>query len=348
MKEYIFISYFKKIFHMCRLLTFIILALFFNSCAVYNTVSFEVLSPSEITVPTDVKTIAFVYRNTWTQADTSYLNKNKIENQEIEAFYELIKICYEGFSEVIVPTEKYDSVYFYMMDQEIIDDRQNIPLLNWDTVNNICSRLGADILVVLENGKFIISKEYLGDFENPDIHNNISWNFELRCYDPLYSKILDRKIYKDSVDLSNMISYGEFDDPVGFELERLSYSIGELYAMRINPYWKEVSRKIYNTGNKVLSAGMFYFNNEKYDTAISVWNKLIDNKNPKLAARACVNIASANEMLGNIEEAKKYASLSLFYYGKYKAPENEIKYSNNLIVELQRRIIENKILEEQF
>lgn len=333
---------------MRRLFLSVIILLLFNACSVYNTINFEILSPSEITIPTDVKTIAFVYRNTWTQEDTAYLKKNKIEDKEVEEFTELIKVCYQGFSDIIIPTEKYDSVYFHIMKQEIIKDRKEIPLLNWDTVNSICSKLGADILFVLEKSKFIVSKEYLGDIQEPVIYNSIKWDFHIRCYDPLYSKILDSKVYNDSIDITNLMHADRFVDPMSFELERLSYSIGELYAMRINPHWKEISRKIYSTGNKKLSAGYFYYKSNKYKTAISVWKQLLTETKPKYAARACINISNANEMLGKIEEAKKYASLSLFYYNKFNVPKDEFEYVNRLIKKLQRRIIEQKILDEQF
>lgn len=333
---------------MRKLLISIFVLLLFNSCGVYNTIKFEVLSPSEITIPNDVKTVAFVHRNIWSKADTAYLNKNKIKEKEQKAYNELIKICYSGFSDVILPTERYDTVSFYQMKQEIIEDDENTPMLSWDTVNSICSRLGADILVVLENSKFKVSREYYGNFDTPEIHNSIAWNFIINTYDPLYSKILDHKIYRDSIDLSTLSAYDNYDENINYEIENLSYSIGELYAMRINPFWKEVTRKIYSTGNKTLSAGYFYFNNNKYKTAILVWKKLVDNKKAKLAARACINISTANEMIGNIEEAKKYASLSLFYYRKYNAPPEEVKYAKKLIKELQIRIIQQKILKEQF
>lgn len=332
---------------MRRLLISIAILLLLNACAVFNTINFEVLAPSEITIPTDVKTIAFVYRNTRTQADTAYSNKNNAGKSEEEMFNNLIDICYEGFTDVVVPTEKFDSVYFYTMEREIIKDRDNIPMLSWDTVNSICSRLGADVLVVLENSKFVVSREYMGTFDNPDIRNNIAWHFKITTYDPFYPKILDNKTYKDSIDFSFIVGSTEFSDPVGYELERLSYSIGELYGMRINPFWKNISRNIYSSGNKTLGAGYFYFNEKKFKTAILVWKKLIGDEKPQLAAKACINISSANEMLGNIEEAKKYASLSLFYYNKYKATKEELKYAKNLIRDLQRRLIELKILEKQ-
>lgn len=332
---------------MRRLLISITILLLFNACAVFNTINFEVLAPSEITIPTDVKTIAFVYRNTRTQADTAYSNKNKTEKSEEEFFKNLIEICYEGFSDVIIPTEKFDSVSFYTMEREIIKDNDNIPMLSWDTVNSICSRLGADVLVVLENSKFIVSREVLGTYDNPGMRNNIAWDFKITTYDPFYPKILDNKTYKDSIDFSTIYVPTEYSDPVEYELKRLSYSIGELYGMRINPYWKNISRHIYSTGNNNLSAGYFYFNEEKYKTAILVWKDLIRDEKPKLAAKACINISSANEMLGNLEEAKKYASLSLFYYNKYKATKEELEYAKNLIRDLQRRLIEVKILEKQ-
>lgn len=332
---------------MRRLLLSIATLFLLNACAVFNTIDFEVLAPSEITIPTDVKTIAFVYRNTRSHADTAYSNKNKTGKYEDEMFKNLIDICYEGFTDVVLPTEKFDSVYFYTMEREIINDRSNIPPLSWDTVNSICSRLGADVLVVLENSSFVVSKEYQGSFDNPDIRNNIAWDFKITTYDPFYPKVIDHKTYKDSFTFSNLVNYNEFSDPVDYELKRLSYSIGELYGMRINPYWRNISRHIYGSGNKTLTAGYYYFNEKKFKTAILVWKKLINNEKPKLAAKACINISSANEMLGNLEEAKKYASLSLFYYNKYKASDAELKYVRNLIRELQKRLIEVKILEKQ-
>lgn len=333
---------------MGRLFLSILILLLCNSCALYNTINFEVLSPSELTIPSDVKTIAFVYRNTQTREDTTHLNKSKTNKQEKKAFEELVKICYTGFSDIIIPTERYDSVYFYKMKPEIIEDRTKTPLLSWDTINSICSKLGADVLVVLENSNFKVKKEIHGTFDQPDIRNNISWNFTFNTYDPLYSKLLDHKAYKDSVVMADYLTFEQFNNPLDFELERLSYSIGELYAMRINPYWRNISRRIYNTGNKILSAGYFYFNQTEHKTAISVWKKLVNDKNPRLASKACINIATAYEMMGIIEEAKKYAALSLFYYNKYKAKPQEIKYANTYIKDLQKRIIEQDILDKQF
>lgn len=328
-------------------LFYIAIVLLFSACGTYNMVNFEVLAPSEITIPKDVKTLAFVYRNTWTKADTADFNKKKLGDEEVNAYANLIDICYEGFADVIVPSERFDTLFYHKMEQEIIDDRDNIKKMNWDTINSICSRYGADILVVLESSKFSLEKEYRGNFEQQEIENRINWDFRISTYDPMYSVIVDTKNYQDSLTFNTLAIPNDLSDNVTYELERISYVIGQLYARRTSPHWKGVKRRLYVSGNKVFNAGHYYFQQDKLMTAIKVWQKLIDNGKPHLAARACLNVACVYEMMGDITNAKKYASLSLFHYRECKRVDEEIKYANKIIKELQNRIIEEKILDEQ-
>lgn len=328
-------------------LFYIAIVLLFSACGTYNMVNFEVLVPSEITIPKDVKTLAFVYRNTWTKADTADFNKKKLGDEEINAYANLIDICYEGFADVIVPSERFDTLVYHKMEQEIIEDRNSLKMLSWDTVNNICSKYGADILVVLESSRFYAEKDYRGNFGEQEIHNKIDWDFRISTYDPMYSKILDSKNYKDSLKFTTLAVPNDFSDNVKYELERVSYVIGQLYAKRTSPHWSGVKRRLYVSGNKVFSAGHYYFQEDKLKTAITVWQKLVDTGKSHLAARACLNVACAYEMMGDIKNAKKYASLSLFHYKECKRVDEEIKYANKIIKELQNRIIAEKILDEQ-
>ncbi len=324
-----------------------VIVMTFAACSTYTFIDFEVLTPSDITIPNDIKTLAFVYRNTWTKTDTAKFNKQNSDNKKLKIYSNLIDICYEGFADIVVPAEKFDSVFYHKMEQEIIENRENITTLTWDTVNAICSRYGADILVVVERGKFTLEEKYRKNFEQHDIYNCINWDFLIKTYDPMHSTIIDTMIYKDSLSFNTLAVPYNNSDNITYELQRISYIIGQSYAKRTSPYWREVKRKLFISGNNILSAGYYYLQQDKLKVAIAVWQKLIEEGKPRIAAQACINISCAFEMMGDIENAKKYASLSLFHYKKNKHVKDEIKYAKNVTQQLQSRIIEEKNLNEQ-
>jgi hypothetical protein len=91
--------------------------------------------------------------------------------------------------------------------------------------------------------------------------------------------------------------------------------LGESFGKKIIPSWMPVERMYYTSNNAdMLKAEQFALNNE-WLKAAEIWNKETKNKNPRIVAKSCYNMALAAEMEGQIDLSidwliKSYSSLA--------------------------------------
>ena len=88
--------------------------------------------------------------------------------------------------------------------------------------------------------------------------------------------------------------------------------IGRKCISRFLPFWDKEDRFIFSSNNKLMKQAMDSVVYRKWNAAIVKWKKLYDTtKNNQLKAKLANNIAIANEIGGNMDEALKYCNISL-------------------------------------
>lgn len=120
---------------------------------------------------------------------------------------------------------------------------------------------------------------------------------------------------------------------------QLSNHLGADYALKTLPYKIRVSRDYYVKGTPNFEIGKRRAQTGNWDGAAELWSKEVSNSDPKIAGRACYNMAIINEINGNLEVAVDWASKSYSDYGDKLA----LKYLNLL----KNRISKKQQLESQ-
>ena len=134
-----------------------------------------------------------------------------------------------------------------------------------------------------------------------------------RMYDPQNERIIDQ--YRHNSYLTFDLRQGL---PPPHALPETAYAAGVAYIRRFLPGSYLVRRELYKrTSGKAkhqFKAGYRRTEVANWPGAIEIWDELCDHPKRKTAGRACVNIAVANEVLGNTENALDWAQRSYEFY----------------------------------
>jgi hypothetical protein len=305
----------------------IIFALSLSACSNYGYVSLNFPQAPEAYLPDDVNFIAVVNRSLVVEEDADDRLIEAIVTSEIAgsdrlASDECIKGAYEGFkgmdgTDIIIPRK----VRLYGTGTREMPD-----LLNWDLVAEICESEGTDALLVLEtfdsNTDLLVTTateqvSAIISTGSPKISLPDQVNMNVVCYWRLYHPGT-----KSIIDQYQHSSYFTFDTNGGIlpptALPEAAYTAGITYIQRFLPGFYVERRDLYKrtsgSAKNQFKAGYRRAEVANWQGAMEIWNDLSDHSKQKTAGRACLNIAVANEVLGNTDLALDWAKKSYEYY----------------------------------
>ena len=296
-----------------------LIALVLTGCSQYGYVSLSYPIEPEVYLPDNVHSIAIVNRSLTNEETKNAKVFEAIVSTEIGSDFLASDACIKGVydaivhlpnTELVIPTEL----------RMLGTGTQELPdLLPWDQVEEICQREGADVLLVLET--FDSNTDLLAKTTYEQINSIVTSGkpkttppsqFKMnvaaywRLYDPATQRIVDQ--YQHS-------SYNTFNTNGGVPppdaLPRTAYDAGRAYIDRYLPDSYRVKRELYKrTGGAAknqFQAGYRRTEVANWKGAIEVWEPMTDDPKSKTAGRACLNMAVANEVLGNTEPALDWA-----------------------------------------
>ena len=303
-----------------------LVALAATGCSKYGYVSLSYPIEPEVYLPDSVHSIAIVNRSLTKEDAKDAKVFEAIVSTEIGSDYLASDACVKGVYDAIV----------YLPETELVipaelrmhgTGTQEVPdLLDWDQVEKICLKEGADVLLVLET--FDSNTDLLAKATTEQITSIITtgkpkatppsqvrmnvaayW----RLYDPGTQRIVDQ--YQHN-------SYMTFNTNGGVPppdaLPRTAYDAGRAYIDRYLPGSYRVKRELYKRtsgpAKHQFKAGYRRTEVANWDGAIEIWGTLTDDPKRKTAGRACLNVAVANEVLGHTEPALDWAQRSYELY----------------------------------
>jgi len=164
-----------------------------------------------------------------------------------------------------------------------------------------------------------------------------------RVYDPQSKLVLDEFIYnKEIVSVGAGINPMKAVEAVVGRKEavmELSTGLGNLYALKIRPMSKRVTRNYFIRGTNNFEVGQRRAQAGDWNGAANLWEKELNNSDGKIAGRACYNMAIINEINGDLNKAMEFASKSYTDYNNRDA----LRYINIL----KYRIAERRELDRQ-
>lgn len=337
-------------------LTFLIILLFtFASCkTTYVTV--QVLKPAHITIPSKINNLVFLNRSLPAKSERfKNILEGAITGEAVLADRIGADECIKGAIANLSESPRYKAVAPGNINLKGTGTREFPPALEWNIVEDICKQNQADALITLETfdsnnsvemGERQVERKqgertikYVEYIATLHVQIETGW----RIYYPAEKRILDQNIYTDMQSWSNASDARKRAEAglplIGNAVADAGFYAGKQYAFRISPMWMNVSRYYFNKGNADFERADRYGKSGDWKGAAEIWIKYVDSVDPKIAGNACYNMALAQELEGNLEEALEWARKS---YTKFNNKRG--RYYADI---LQDRIYDQSKLDEQ-
>jgi hypothetical protein len=323
----------SKVNKMKSKITVSILSLFIVFICNAQTMRFNVMRPSPVNVPDNIKNIAIIDRsvveNTGKNIIERGLTAEWLGKDELASRFAL-----DGLINVLESSNRFGVV---RTSKTLIKDASTKAFpepFTWIDIETICREYKVEGVISLE----IFDSDYI------ILTNMANVTVGFRLYDLATKTIIDER------QLSREVFWGGNVNSIVGAINRLlekdkaiksiSYDAGVLYGQRISPSWYSIERKYYRKakGNRDLQMGARMMEVNDWKAAIEYLKKAVDSPKRKVQGRAAHDLAVTYEINGELATAKKWAQDA---WGLYKN-----KDSKNYSFMLGQRIDEQAILEE--
>lgn len=331
----------------------LIVFIVFSSCT--RTVYVPVMQPAPVDVGSHIQTVAIVDRSvpeiTEEQDTESVLTRVRPELNR-----EAAQRAIDGLARTMESSNRYDVIRTAeRMTASAIRGNWPSPL-SWDEIETLAANYDSDAVIVLESfdSQFIPTDgatagpapgmgEILGRRFMVGGVAGIKLGF--RLYDPQYKTIADEFMFDHKsrweaegnaiqMVVGGMIDYRQAVNEAGLQS-------GIIYAERISPLWLRLNREFFTKGrgNRDFKTGVRRATVNDWEGARQAWHESVNSRRRKVAGRSAFNLALMYEILGELDVAKEWAQYSYTDYG--------IRKARSYVLELERRIREQIIAEEQ-
>ncbi len=312
------------------------------------------VEPAPITLSKDVSRIGIINRSLPSEGNKTADKIDKILSAEG------LNLDREGSEAAILALkeqlERNESIDEIVIIEDLDHLRKGLSVfpttLTWNEIENLCEEYKVDAIFSLafyDTDTKVSYKATMMEIPNDlgvkvavpahELTLNTLVENGWRVYDPYNNRIADELEFSDHV-----VSAGKGINPIkAYEailgrkeavLHQSKYS-GMDYAQRLLPYKHRVNRDYFVRGTENFKIAQRRAQAGDWDGAAVLWQQETANPDPKIAGRACYNMAISNEINGDLDEAMQWASKSYTDYNnnyalsylntlKYRARQNEV------------------------
>jgi len=280
---------------LCMLLAFNL-----TSCVVSDsarTLQIEIMKPGLITIPENYDRIALVNRSFIVndRIPFKYFNGKTIVTDTTIKYKALSDLCIKSL-EGFLKEESYFKEVFNP------GDSLSNAFLSNNSINNpeeVFQKTKSDICIFLDYfGFFVLAPYGLGGATSNMA--TLSWRIAIK--DDSLSYLYNQM---------DTLVYDPFDLPMTMDAQKKLQSIvdgssnylGRFAGSKFIPKWVTVERLYYKSNNPDMLLAEKYALQNDWLKAAEIWNRLTNNKNQKIAAKASYNMALACEMEGKHDVA---------------------------------------------
>jgi hypothetical protein len=313
------------------------------SCSSTNLMSLSVTKPAPVSLPPNAKSAAVVNRSR--AADDSRTvdaihRTLALESRGLQA--EGAGASLTGLTDALIRSNRFASIKaLNNLDLRSYGAGVFPVSMSWDTVEKICRENHADVLFSLElfdaASKVGLNAMAFGQGSNVNTQVKTGW----RIYDPSARSILDQFVICRDLTFQggSLLSTGSALLGRKEDVIKAGNRAGEDYATRIIPYSLRVSRYYYVRGNGSFSVATRMAQAGDWDDAANIWRQATSSPSPKVAGRACYNMAIISEINGDLNGALQWAKKA---YEVYRTP-----YALDYVHILQQRQSNDAVLRSQ-
>lgn len=309
----------------------ILLLLFITSCTVYKDYQIDVYRPGIIAVQPDVQNVAIVYRNFKYSNDTLQhfyqddfrLKQAKNDPKDLDST--LVNLTLQELAKDLKDNHVFSEIRIF---PELfkLHRGDKLPVLDLQMVQKISETANADLLISLETYSYFYS-EYTQTDQSSSPSNEVITAAAWAVYDPVESKLLERKTMIDTVFWNSYDNQGNYQrnaqiPPRITALKIASQMAGENYAKRFFASWQTVNRMYSIPPLPDFDAADQYVQKGEWDNAILLWRRYTDEDNGKMAINARYNLALAYEMKDDLDTAEKWLIAAQQLATSYRSKED--------------------------
>ncbi|HLG33518.1 MAG TPA: DUF6340 family protein [Bacteroidia bacterium] len=311
----------------------------FSHCSSMRSVGINSMRPAEITFPSYVNTLLLVDRTKFEQGAVNIIEgilTGEMPGADKAAAQEAIN----ALQQTLLASPRFKVIRA----SEIMNGNsitQAFPdALQWNIIEELCSRYKTEAIVALEifDSNFIVTsgaRKKKKTVEDKGVKKEIEVDeyyaeglanvkIGIRLYDPKPKSIVDQQMFTKTKRWE--ATGNNITDAIAKLIRKtdatlaVSRMAGQDYAYKIAPMPVQLARQYYSKGKKTeqVAAGARRAEVNDWKGALNTWESALSSASAKDAARLCYNIAVAYEVLGDMENAKKYAARSYVDYGNKK------------------------------
>jgi len=322
-------------------------------------ISFNVLAPAVVDIPTYIQSVAIIDRSV-PENEKKNILEGILTGEGPDQDKLATQVTIDGLNSMLQNSSRYQAVRTSETMKGSETGRDFPAPLSWEIIEELCAKYEVNGIISLEsydsdfiitNGSRLVNKK-VGErtIKVPEFYANgvAKINLGFRFYDPEQKSIIDQFHFTHTMDWD----VGGSSIQAAFEgllnrnegLKEVSYNAGIIYGERISPSWYRVTRDYFrkSKGNPDLAEGARMMESNDWDRAIASLMRAAEAKHRKTRGRAAHNLAVVYEILGDLDQAKEWATTA---WGRYKNKKSR-DYGYILTLRIQERERLRQQLEE--
>jgi len=315
---------------------FALLAVFLGACKT-SSVSLDVLRPADITLPDHIQKVVVVNRTYPSKEDKVWnVVEGVLTGEGIGTDRRATEEAIKGMIETMRRSPRFQLVNPYTTGEKGSGTGAFPEPLSWSKVEEICNNTQADALISLEAfdsdsrlayaNVMVRQKNREGvmiDVPYVDANMRMTVTNGWRLYDIRQKRILDENRSDDFMDFTsrgiNPQAAASGLPPRFNMLMQTGFKAGQDYGFRISPMWVKVSRQYYKKGSEPIKTAHRKVRANNWEAAADLWKREANSNDPKIAGRACYNMAVFSEIKGNLDIAREWAEKAYTVHKNKKA-----------------------------
>jgi hypothetical protein len=341
-----------------QILLYTFIAMLLTACGATSNLTMSAVEPAPITLSKDVTRIGIINRSLASEGNKTADKIDKILSAEG------LNLDNEGSEAAILALKDQLQRNTAIEEIIIIDDLAHLrkglsvfpSTLTWNEIENLCEEYKVDAIFSLafyDTDTKVSYKNTMIEMPNDlgikvsvpahELTLNTLIENGWRVYDPYNNRIADELVFSDHV-----LSAGKGINPIkAYEailgrkeaVLHQSKRMGTNYAERLLPYKHRVTRDYFVRGTNNFKIAQRRAQAGDWDGAAVLWEQETTNNDPKIAGRACFNMAISNEINGDLDQAMQWASKSYTDYNN--------NYALGYLNTLKYRVRQKEVLHQQ-
>lgn len=308
----------NKIYFICV----IMLGTMLYSCQTVNQISIDYLVPASVNFPTQIKRVGVIN-------NVSEVPGRIKEDAMIDSIFlsktngNLEKYVLNG--DAVVATEalaKYIAAENYFDEVIICDSALQVSgtpkqdNMTMEAVNGLIRDLDVDMLISLEQLRINVQRQafqisgmgYFGT-TSAKIYPNISLYVPNR-QKPMIMINGNDSIFWEGLEPTQAFARSKVA-PDQLLIAEASEFAGSIPIKHMTPHWETAARFLYTSGSPEMRDAAFFTQNNKWDRALPLWEKVYETREGRKKARAASNISLYYEINDKLEEAVEWGEKAL-------------------------------------